>query len=449
MSELPLSFLRATFAALIAVVVVPAQIVTVGRSGSGAQFTSLAAATAAAPAGALVLVAAGTYSEASTVLVDKPLTVLGAGAGATVVEVATPFGAPALPHALRITAIDAGEAVRMSGLRFEVERFAQNVLHVADCAGSVQMADVDFDDMIAAGTPPVLAHVENCALVVFERCTIAGRTALFGAPAPALAVSDSQVFVLGCSLRGGYAWETVFQPVPPAGAPGAIVHGGTLHVHGGEVRGGDGNASSVYQSVGTAGGAALLVHAGAANVRAGSGCRLRGGDGGLTPFGPSAAGGAAVVVQALAEAAVGPGVALEAGRDGDGVVRTGAVHAGGSFAVLSEPAVTCLASASQVPSGQPLDFALRGAPASLCLPLFDLRLGAPFSLPGVRGPLVLAFSPTLSLPLVGLDAGGAASFGVAIPANPQLVGVAGNVQALAFAPGGAISATAPTCFVVR
>lgn len=60
-----------------------AQTITVGPAGSGAMFSQIQDGIAAAPAGGIVLVAAGAYVDSRTLQIDKPLTLLEAGSAST------------------------------------------------------------------------------------------------------------------------------------------------------------------------------------------------------------------------------------------------------------------------------------------------------------------------------------------------------------------------------
>ena len=82
---------------------------------SGCSYTSVQAAVNAAPSGATISIAAGTYLEA--VAISKSVTLVGAGAGATILAF------PDSPFPARTVSIDAGEwrDDQIAGIRRGVE----------------------------------------------------------------------------------------------------------------------------------------------------------------------------------------------------------------------------------------------------------------------------------------------------------------------------------------
>ncbi len=102
MQRIPLDTLASApaVAALVALLATPhaAGQLTVGPAGSGAQFTEISAAVVAAQPGDVVLVAPGTYGA---FLVDKAVTIVGAGHDLVVVDRARASRACASPASPR------------------------------------------------------------------------------------------------------------------------------------------------------------------------------------------------------------------------------------------------------------------------------------------------------------------------------------------------------------
>ncbi|MDF1800195.1 MAG: hypothetical protein P1V81_13530, partial [Planctomycetota bacterium] len=118
--------------------------ITVGPTGSGAQFDDIADAITAAQPGDVLLVASGQYVDATPLVVDKPLTILGAGSDTTSFQaVATsPFDKP-LP--LHVVGLQAGEEVRIAGLTLRSQTlggFVASTFVVENCVGPVVLSDI-------------------------------------------------------------------------------------------------------------------------------------------------------------------------------------------------------------------------------------------------------------------------------------------------------------------
>lgn len=200
--------------------------------GPGADFTSLAAAVAAAPDWAAIVVRAGSYGPVA--LADKPL-VISAAPGETVELVGT-----AGSDALSVDGLAAGHVLLLEGLALhgEVGFFGargSTAMRVRNSAGLVWLQGCT----LTAGADPLLAapalDAEGAAQVVAGRCTLRGTGFTHSGESPALRAAWSQVFLYECQLTGGAG-----EQVSPLGsnAPGARVIGGRLLAEGSTIEGG-------------------------------------------------------------------------------------------------------------------------------------------------------------------------------------------------------------------
>ncbi len=96
-----------------------------------------------------------------------------------------------------------------------------------------------------------------------------------------------------------------------------------------------------------------------------------------------------------------------------------------------------------VPPGGTVTLAPAGEPFGAFVTAFSLGQGPALALPGVAGLALLDVQAFTVLASQGLDASGAASFSVALPAAPELKGLSALVQGLLVSPAGTASFSDP------
>lgn len=442
-----------------------AQVVTVGQPSSGAQYDNIADGIAAVPAGGVVLVAPGAYVADWGLTIDKPMTLLGVGSSRTVFKVVSPLPAllTGLPVPIKITNIAAGEEVVVAGLRLCAETTFEGAfaaaLTISGCAGSVAITDVQGITVTANATLGV-AVVRNSSLVTMDGCSFVNEIGLSGGvvgagplPTPGIFVTNSLVHVTDCVVQGGLSRGPIFAHVANDGAPGVSATGAIVRVARSVITGGGGTNPGPFLpvTIATKGGAAIDATSSQILVRGGVGNLLTGGMGGTTDTSQVlyGAGGAAVQLDATSLASTTPDVAMMAGLDGDNQLLTPEINGPGLHAALAFPLPVLSTVDKLVAPGAAAQFEVAGEPGSVCLSLLATRQASPLAIPGILGVFTLQFPEVVSLPVVTLDATGVGSFSVMLPANPTLAGIAAYSQAVSFGPGGWVSVSSPTCFVVR
>ena len=278
---------------------------------TGAPFSTIQAAIAAAADGDTIYVHQGEYSIN---LAGGSLTI--AAAEGEVVSTSFSGGA-------KILDLQADDVVVLRGMRVRG-------LSVTNCAGTVWVEDCQLD----VGTPPLT--VQSSDEVVFLRCAMTGpfeftdgsgfvHTASVGA-----LLTDSVVAMFDCDVKGG-AGEPFhvlpFGPVGPTkGRAGLELHGGELRLSGGSVqggKGGDGPTDSAHGCSGAAGGHGVRMVDGSPSLVVHD-VVIAGGDGGAAPPGcvggqPQAgAPGQAIVVQSGVVTTV-PGTARQLALGGPAI----------------------------------------------------------------------------------------------------------------------------------
>jgi len=186
--------------------------------GPGVDFTSLAAAVAAAQDGDLVLVRSGTYA--------------GFGLNGKALAITADAGAQVQVHgSLFVVGLAPGEFVSLSGLAVDAGEFSAAVT-LQNNAGPVWLDGCTLRGYTVAeatlfdnGTQGLVA--QDCASVALSHCTLLGGAALRGEPA--LLAQDSGVHAYASTLAGGAGHCDAFGvPYCDAAGPALEAHGGTL-----------------------------------------------------------------------------------------------------------------------------------------------------------------------------------------------------------------------------
>lgn len=427
-----------------------ADTVTVGPTGSGADFDDLAAAVAAAAPGDVVIVQAGLYNQSGTAVVNKPLTILGAGSDVTLVSgiAISPFDVP-LP--LQVVGIGADEEVRIVGLELrsvsELGSAASGFV-VQDCAGPIVFSDVSSSGATVLFGPVQIGSVVNSERVTLDGCrlSVGGSSELV--PAAALRVSDSGVTLNDCELVGGTASFLLPPADPIDGAPAVVADNSVLRLSRSSLVGGNGQQGLfVAPEIATDGAAAVVATASSLFVRGGPGNELRGGTGGSAVKGgvpDSGAGGSAINSDSQSLVTATPDAVLLAGPDGDGSVVSPVFGGSGTVVPLASELATLAVSPRVIAPGSSATFDQSGEPLATYASWFATDQGPQLDLAGFLGPLVLPIGPSIPLTTTLLDAAGTAAIAIPIPAGPALVGSTLVAQGLAIAPSGTLSFSAPT-----
>jgi hypothetical protein len=325
----------------------------VGPPGSGAPYGSIQAAVDAAQPGDAVCVLAGVYVEPAGVRIEKPLSLLGAGAESTVLE-AHPDGfvwdgvIPVVIHGLA-----PGEEVRVAGFTLASEALGPvggcTLAEVSSCAGPVVLADVKGAGLGIVGQGVGAIHVSGSSQVLLERCALVGGSRPLtldkGADGTyALTALDSTVRLAATSAIGGSAFGTTILGDPAAADGGSALRALSSTIH---VTGGAGNLLS-----------------GSAGVNEGLGA-------------PAAVLDAASILRTAAD------VELAAGADGDGAVTAPVLELGGGlWSQLKERLAGLAVVPTQSSAGGEVAVALSGEPAAVCLAAFSLGQDPALAIPG-------------------------------------------------------------------
>lgn len=170
------------------------------RTVAGGDFTSLAAAVAGASAGDILLIESSSGTLATSVVIDKALTLQARGAAVTLHEKLTVSGLPA------------GQHVELRGLQIDQR------LDLLDDAGTVWVEDCAIGSAAALIHPvsgeflPQGLHAERCADLILVGTSARGNDGLEGVLISDIDASSgvflgrSTLHAYGCSFRGGDAF---------------------------------------------------------------------------------------------------------------------------------------------------------------------------------------------------------------------------------------------------
>lgn len=221
----------ATLVTLLGSAAVAQTYVVDGHNGPGTHFTSIAAAVAAVPDGAVLLVRPATY--AGFEIVGKSLTVLGEP-GAHVDFLIPP---------MTISGLGPTQSVELRGLSWS-NPLAQALLSCSNCRGRILIEACRSDESVAQGGGGVVA--DRCDQLHIRDCVFGalGRNGLSLSACNAMLL-DSDVratgfFYAGIDQLGGTLQVARSRVAGAPAAPSAIrLNGGTLVVRGGSTLVGD------------------------------------------------------------------------------------------------------------------------------------------------------------------------------------------------------------------
>lgn len=345
---------------------------TVHVVGTGG-FATFGAAYSVAQDGDVILVkaAAQTFNFGTLALGNKSLTIVG-----------EPDANGAIPRfdGLTIENLAASKRVTVKGFAFNGVFTMQGTFFVVqNNAGIVVIED------IYAATPygPGVVRVSNCGNVTLTRCNFSGADVTFGQGAPAIQLTNSNVFIYSGTYAGGDSAST--QP----GGTGILVQGGFTYLHGvlaGGGNGGPGGGTGSTCTNGGDGGAGVMLQTLDPKVVT-FGCLLIGGFPGPAGFCPTSAPGSA-----------GLPVSVQSG----------------TYGAYSDTARS-ISATSPVRAGQATTLTIKGQPNESVF-LFVSPLVNPVFVPALKGTL-LPVSPFTFLPIGNMPPSGPLVFPTTIPSG--------------------------------
>jgi len=424
--------------------------------------SSLQAAVAAAQPGDTLLIGAGGYTDASTLVIDKSLTLIGTPGGSTTYKVlSTPASATPLP--LIIRDIDASEEVRIVGLAISSHssQFSlQTVMRIENCAGPVVLSGM-FVTWTAANTVAGVAagsvEVRDCAQLTFTdfgTFAFAATQSNVGSPGtPGLYIENSNVSLLDSDFRGGLGQAALFGTVGGDGAPALHAVDSLVRIGRSTLRGGDGRTaflSTFITALPGDGAPAILAQNSSIHVHGGPANTLRGGRGtaGAAAGQPVLGSGApAVQLDASSTLRSASDVQLVAGPDGTNVV-TQPLVSGGAWILLGQRLASLRTQPELAQFGGSLTNELSGEPFGVGFVSYSALQSPALVLPGISGALVLHLGSASNLPPFALGATGVASQVTPLPELPELAGLTLLLQGIVVSPLGSISISAPAAIAL-
>lgn len=430
-----------------------AQTVTVGPPGSGAMFARIQDGINAVAAGGTVLVAPGDFVTTNPLVIDKPLTLLGAGRGQTrhTLDATLTRGAVS---GIEISRLGLGEQVVVGGMTVLVlpPTGSATGITVSNCADVVQLVDLGCAlTSTSTSSSQGVVQVRDAAAVSIDGCAFVSVSSSV-APAPALLVERSFVLVNDCFLGGGSQMRP-FGPVPVFdGEPGLAAIDSVVRLARSSVRGGPGstNSNASAPPFASNGGPGVLALGSEVSLRAGPGNEMIGGRGASAPLGMQFGLGApALSLDAASFLTHTSDARMIPGADGNNQVTAPTIGGQGVISVVPNPLATAGADPDIVAPGASVTISTNGEASAIALPLLALAATLPTTLPGVLGVLTLDVASLLPLTASTLDANGAATAVLTLPPDPTLAGATAWVQALTFAPSGLLSLSDPCVIAVR
>jgi hypothetical protein len=408
-----------------------AEVLTVGLPGTGADFDSITAALAQANSGDAVLVGPGTFSEPSTLTLDRSIQLVGAGPDATTVVV------PAEQFVVVwVRDLAANERCAISDMQLGVTMspfvgsLGSRTVLVQDCVGPVALRNLEQSSL--NGIPESAVEVENSSFVTIEGSVFKGESTFKQNGKAALLLNQANVSLTQVELTGGTGAGSVFAFAP---APALDAEESVIRVQDSVIRGGAGDAASGGF---TAGQTSMTLTGSSVFLRGST--TLQGGSGIL--------GQTALIVSPGNLVTWTPSVSFVAGVDsGGGTSQPDVVESGGIFLPLKEELATLNASNGAVAPGGAFTLEQGGAPLSSST-IYIGSLTAPFEIAGVLGPAFLQLAGLIELPTAPLDPQGSSTVTLSVPATSSLVGLDFGIQALQVSPAPTLSLSAPVSLTI-
>ena len=277
---------------LVLTVLVPTIWIVDAANGPGTSFTDLPAAVAAAATGDTIIVRSGAYSAFN--VAGKALTIRGAGASSTFVNLPSPPGSPSEQGL--IDAVPAGAVFYVSGMVFAAP--PATLPGAVACVRVAGSSTAVLADVAIVGGGSIGLFVHGGATVHASRCSMAGGIGGAGVQLG----GGSKLAAEASIFAGGAGNPTVFNS---NGGAGVYVQNGTATLA----------RSSAF------GGSALAFGGHGIIVGPGSGCRVAGTSADLLQGGSAASTlpGRAVSVDVAGNAIVHGNVTLLAGGPGSSI----------------------------------------------------------------------------------------------------------------------------------
>lgn len=406
--------------------------ITVGPSGSGAQYDQIADAITAAPAGETLRVAPGTYQP---FVLDKPLTILGAGSDVVVIDIAQGSN----EGAVDVVGIPAGQRATISGLAITDQAASRDGrIEITDCAGRVHLLDVVSEAVygVTSYSDEATLRVSNSSAVVCEHCVFVGLRSHWPQEwmqgSPGVHALQSRVWLNDCVLVGGRGNDG-------HGGAGLLAQNGSfVHATRTMIEGGDGGAHFGFEwwdIYGYSGEEAVTVDASTVVLAGGDGNMVRGGAGHPVDGINWSGGGAAVLLIGGSVLRTAPDTALENGVNGDGSITTApAVHnppLGGSSEIAETSRRSILGTADPVvaPGGNVVVNAA-GEPGAQHMVFASPFAIAPLEVPGLGQHVHLEGALAIPITVLTLDGTGTGGFAVTLPNLTGLTGLEFVMQSI-------------------
>lgn len=405
-----------------------ADVLTVGPAGSGAEFPEIQAAITAAQADDVLLVQPGTYAP---IVVERPLRILGAGAGVRI-------RAPASQPTVTVRGIEAGKELVLASLVVEPQEFFPHppTLRLEDCAGTVVLAQVSVRGDPFEGASVGL-EVTDCARVFLLGAHIVHAGEL-DAQDGALVVRASELLLANCEVQGA---DDPFFAL--SGAHGVQATDASVRVWRSVVAGG--GAEGKNGIGGGMGGAGIHATRTRVELYGGPGSELRGGNGEELVFGEGL-GGAGLELRDGSSALLQASIPITGGMDGFDLTQAPAVRADGTSSSTLDALVfpTLATSAPRASLGSTFTVSLAGNPGAYQCLFLSLRTGPNRAIRRVAGVGFLDPAGLFQLTNSFLPPTGRLDVAIAVPASTALLGATLFLQSAERIPSGSGRLSSPS-----
>jgi len=218
-------------------------------AGPGSDYSTISAAVFFANDGDIILIRPGNYGNAN--INNKSLTLIGDGAVRPVLA------------SINVAILDANKQVALRGLACtENAGFANQLLHILDCAGAVLVEDCIFEVEVSGQPNTTGIRIVDSDKVSVTRCLVKGANGytIFLGPGvkggPGLEIYNSNVYLYGTSVDGGKGADAELNTLlklvwgSSPGGPGVMFNGGFLFIAGCDISGGPGGDGLEFSGTG-------------------------------------------------------------------------------------------------------------------------------------------------------------------------------------------------------
>ncbi|MHC4375019.1 MAG: hypothetical protein ACYS26_00330 [Planctomycetota bacterium] len=418
--------------------------ITVGPEGSGAQTDNINDAIFNADEGETIFVFAGVYQNIT--INNKSVRIVGAGPDQVTFSHS---GDAAFAESSRILGLSEEKQVFISGVRFDsLENTAFN--GAADLTGN--RGQVFFHDCVFGSTfsgPLANVNLADCDEVYFDQCTVLGfepefvKQPIASTGGVALDAERSVVRMNSCTVLGGDSQQPA--PFISTGGAGLVLNDSSVLLHNTEVRGGDAFEQAVSPATGS--GHAIDATGSDVTITGAPGTVISGGNG-FTTVDTSVALGNAAILMVDSSLTYTDVVQVVGGIGSDGSQAEAflTVNSPVTVELFQRPGLST-SSPSASPGGA-FDLLLDGEPSSAHAVALALGAVPAYTLATAFGDVILDPASTTVLAAVALDASGAATLPINVPAEPALSGTVGWFQSLQTGLSGGARVSLPAVLVV-